>query len=121
MGGGSSSNKSSNTTNNVDKSVNLNQGGFVAQNGSISITDGGSVKSALDFGSMAVEQSFEFADNSLNAVSKSSTQSVEAIKTLAENLKANETSTSQKIDKYMIYGVIALILIVLVIVLKGRK
>lgn len=121
MGGGSSSNKSSNTTNNVDESINLNQGGFVAQNGSITITDSGAIENAFEFGSLAIEQSFEFADNSLAAISKSNTQSVSAVKELAENLKANETSMSQKLDSYLVYGVIALIIIVLIIILKGRK
>lgn len=120
MGGGSS--KSSNTTRNIDKSINLNEGGIVATEGSnITLTDGGAVESAFEFGELAFVESMEFADNSLAAISQSNTQNVSAVKQLAENLKANETSTSQKIDKFMMYGVIALIIIVLIMVLRGKK
>lgn len=122
MGGGGSS-KSSNTTNNIDRSVNLNDGGVVATEGSeINITDGGAVNAAFDFGELALVESFEFADSGLAEISRANTQNVAAVKELSENLKANTTSAAQSMNKLIVYGVIALIIIALIVVLmRGKK
>lgn len=125
MGGGSSSNKSSNTTNNIDESVNLNAGGYVAQDGSsINMLDGGAIEDAFNFGGLALVESMDLAEQNINVLAKSNSQSVDAVKELAENLKANTTETEQtqnKIDNYFIYGFVLLLVILLFVALRGKK
>lgn len=138
--GGSSSSRGS-TSSSTDKSVNLNAGGYVAQNGSsITITDGGAVENALefgkgvasdafDFGGMAIdsnenitEDSLQFAEKSLNSIASSNALTVNTLSELAQNLKANETSGAFEVDKALIYGVLALIVLtIIILVMKGKK
>lgn len=141
MGGGSSSSKNSNSTKNVDESINLNSGGFVATGGSnINVLDGGAVEGALKFGDSVAENAFSFggqviesyegmaedslmfAESSLRSISSSNAMTVGTLKELAENLKAGETSGAFRVDRMMIYSVLGLVVIsVLLIAVKGRK
>jgi hypothetical protein len=139
--GGSSSSKSSSANTSTDNSINLNEGGFVATNGStLNILDGGAVEDAFEFGTTVANQAFDFggevvesnenitedsiqfAENTLKSVSASNAMTVGTLKELAENLKANETSAEQEVNKLLVYGVITLIILALfVLVIKGRK
>lgn len=141
MGGGSSSSKNSNSTKNVDESINLNSGGMVATGGSnISVLDGGAVEGSLRFGDSVAENAFNFggqviesyegmaedslmfAESSLRSISSSNAMTVGALKELAENLKAGETGGAFRVDRMMIYSVLGLVVIsVLLIAVKGRK
>lgn len=176
--GGSSKSRGNTTT---DKSINLNNGGFVTQGGgNITVTDGGAVKAALDFGGEMVEdlvglgddalrsnaaavddalsfggdviESFEdmagdsislvesqsaaaldfgqealqgslqFSDRALNQVTATSHGMLTTVKNMVENINTGETSEGYKVDRTLIYGLVALVALVLIVfMVRGRK
>lgn len=139
--GGTSGSTSSNDTRNIDESINLNNGGFVAQDGSsVSVLDGGAIGDAFRFGEGVTVEAFgfgsdvidsyenmaegsmAFAESTVRSIATSNAMTVSAVKGLAENIKAGETSDGFKVDRAVIYGVVIIaVMLLLVVYLKGKK
>lgn len=136
---GRSSKSRGNTS--TDKSVNLNNGGFVAQGGStINVTDGGAVSAAFDFGGEVitsyenladgavtlvedvVTDSLSFGRNALSSVTSNNTQMLNQVGKLVEQVKAGEEQDSRRFEMGMVLVLVFVIIAILVFLYaKGRK
>lgn len=125
----------------TDKSVNLNNGGFVAQGGStINVTDGGAVSAAFDFGGEVitsyenladgavtlvedvVTDSLSFGRNALSSVTSNNTQMLNQVGKLVEQVKAGEEQDSRRFEMGMVLVLVFVIIAILVFLYaRGKK